>query len=607
MIAAGAHLARALEWVARLPLLGEPELARLLGVDEPDARALRLALERLGWVEWVVARDGGLAPDRLSFVREAALPALARLLPVEEDALAARVPARRGDILARIVRAGTTARVNRFLAELAANPGIPHVELEDARSLPLAMLRSERWWPRGVEGYGCLRAGSLRAPFFVAWDREGAPDAYRRQRALGWAAPTLGAEARWGAEGLPPVLLVRRGRRGRAVWERALGRAAERAARRPPGVLVADADEIAAAGPAGSIWSDPVAARAGSLLEQLGWGAPPPLGRVCVTGDLGGVGRPPPGESLRRWAPRAAAGSAAGIGERVAAIAMTTDPDEKRLLEWIGRWPLLSIPQLASLASLDAAAVERRVERILRLGIARFDTDGQPDESPAKQLLLTPLGLLLLARRDGVPEGHYALFAGVSAPDPAGDAPSVRHRAHQLGLNGVVARLAADARAAGGRLVVCRNEAQSTSRFRHEGRAAWIRPDGSGVVALGGGRVPFLLEYDRGTLDSGDFAAKFGGYARYYAARAWRRDFDAEPLLLFVCIDDRAEEHVVRAARRAARESALRLPLLATTGWRSGRGPRNPRGLLGPVWGPSGASGEGRRSVGLRVPRAESQ
>ena len=45
--------------------------------------------------------------------------------------------------------------------------------------------------------------------------------------------------------------------------------------------------------------------------------------------------------------------------------------------------------------------------------------------------------------------------------------------------------------------------------------AAWIRPDGSGVIAVSGRRAPFLLEYDRGTLDSGDFAAKFGGYRRY--------------------------------------------------------------------------------------------
>ena len=52
-----------------------------------------------------------------------------------------------------------------------------------------------------------------------------------------------------------------------------------------------------------------------------------------------------------------------------------------------------------------------------------------------------------------------------------------------------------------------------------------------------------------GTLDSGDFAAKFGGCRRYFLAGAWRQDFDAEPLLLFICADDRAEEHVARASR----------------------------------------------------------
>ena len=163
-------------------------------------------------------------------------------------------------------------------------------------------------------------------------------------------------------------------------------------------------------------------------------------------------------------------------------------------------------------------------------------------------------------------------------------------------MNRVLARLAADARAAGGRLAACRNEAQSTRRFRHDGRAAWIRPDGSGALALPGGLVPFLLEYDRGTLDSGDFAAKFGGYGRYYAARAWRRDWPAEPVLLFVCRDDRAEKRVSRAARRDGRVSPARV--LLTTEWRGESGLQGQRGLLGPIWRSPGSA----RRAALEAP-----
>ncbi|MYK69166.1 MAG: hypothetical protein F4020_06365, partial [Gammaproteobacteria bacterium] len=222
---------------------------------------------------------------------------------------------------------------------------------------------------------------------------------------------------------------------------------------------------------------------------------------------------------------------------------------------------------------------------------------GEPVEGQ-ELLLLTPLGLRLLARRDGVPVRRYARLAGVSAPhasaagsaSPSGATPPVRHRAHQLGLNSAVAWLASKARAGGGQLAACRNEAQSTSRFRHGGGTSWVRPDASGVLVLGGRALPFLLEYDRGTLDSGDFRAKLAGYGRYYAGDAWRHDFDEAPGLLFVCSDGRAEERVARAVRRFGEGSGSPLPVLLTTDqlreWSAGsRG-----GLLGPVWRtPAGA------------------
>jgi hypothetical protein len=147
-------------------------------------------------------------------------------------------------------------------------------------------------------------------------------------------------------------------------------------------------------------------------------------------------------------------------------------------------------------------------------------------------------------------------------------------------VNRVFERLAQDLQRAGGRLALRRNEAESTRRFRYEGGAAWIRPDGSGLLELDGERLPFLLEYDRGTLDGGDFAAKLGGYQRYFAGEAWRQDFDGAPTLLFVCADDRAEQRVARAVCAAAPD----LPVLSTSEWRYEGDPRNPAGLLGPIW-----------------------
>jgi len=125
-------------------------------------------------------------------------------------------------------------------------------------------------------------------------------------------------------------------------------------------------------------------------------------------------------------------------------------------------------------------------------------------------------------------------------------------------VNRVAARLARAARAAGWRLAQWRNEAESTHRFvTEDGRIAWIRPDASGVLARGADARCFLLEYDRGTLDSGDYRAKLEGYRRYYAAREWEDHFPCEPALFFVCSDHRAEHRVRRAVDGWAGEAEV--------------------------------------------------
>ena len=194
--------------------------------------------------------------------------------------------------------------------------------------------------------------------------------------------------------------------------------------------------------------------------------------------------------------------------------------------------------------------------------------------------LLTELGMRSIAVRAGVPPAIFARHGGVtfvSAKQPS-RRRVVRHREHTLGVNRFAARLAVDARAAGWRLAEWRNEAESTHRFvAEDGRIAWIRPDASGVLVRGVEAQPFLLEYDRGTLDSGDYRAKFEGYRRYYAAREWRGAFPEKPGLVFVCVDRRAEDRVARLARSVSPDLAL----VMTCEW---RGERDPAGLAGPIW-----------------------
>lgn len=184
--------------------------------------------------------------------------------------------------------------------------------------------------------------------------------------------------------------------------------------------------------------------------------------------------------------------------------------------------------------------------------------------------VLTEQGMRFLAARAGVPPstfGEHGAVTYLKEADQGHPERAVRHVEHTLGLNRFMVRLARDARARGWRLDEWRNEAESTCRFIDEsGRPAWIRPDASGLIGRGDERVPFLVEYDRGTLDGGDYRGKFEGYRRYYASEAWRVAFERQPALLFVCRDDRAERRVANAAAPGSHP----LPLLMTTEWRLG-------------------------------------
>lgn len=196
-----------------------------------------------------------------------------------------------------------------------------------------------------------------------------------------------------------------------------------------------------------------------------------------------------------------------------------------------------------------------------------------------------------LAAQAGVPTATFARHGGVTFIDrDESDVERVlRNRDHTIGVNRFFARLSHDARLAGWYLAEWRNEAESTRRFvTQDGRTSWIRPDGSGVLVRGAESRPFFLEYDRGTLDAGDYRAKFEGYRRYYAGGEWEEDFSSEPVLLFVCSDDRAEERVARAANTGA----TGLPLWLTAEWRFASRDLSGADTLGRIWRETSSTSE---------------
>lgn len=579
-----ALLARTLDWIVRIPLNGEAEIARLVGVGESVARRLILALVQLRWVESLEPTSTELEARRRYVVRTDAVAALT--LAVGAGTLAQDLPIRLRDVLHRVTQFEITVGVGRLLADLAEHvrrAGV--VELADGRSLPLATTARDRWWLTGTNGYGCLRMGERWAPFLVAWDRAAAPDEHRRRRVRAWIEGRTTAARPWGAEGLPSLLLVCPGEREEAVWEKALLTASERDPFAVPSVLLTTREALVVGGVGGAIWRRPGDTQPRVLLGTLGWGARPSIAAPWLSDRSGSlpVLSHRQGEFLRAWAGTELRRRPNGpIWRRTGAVAVLLGPVERAIVEWIARFLLPSAADLAPVLNEPVPLVERRLEGLVRCdmirryrypGAAGSDDEQLPDHGTrADRYFLGRGGEQLLADRAGVPVALFREHAGIKPRKrgPDGEPLFVRHVEHTIGVNRAVAQLARNARARGGRLVEMRSDAESAWSFIHGSDRYWIRPDGSGILRAGGLLTPFMLEYDRGTLDGGDFTTKFEGYRRFYASHAWRERYNREPLLLFVCADTRAARRVSNAAKAAS----LALPMQITTDLRLTEGER---------------------------------
>ena len=603
-------LLRALECVVRLPLLGDRELGLLLGVTEHEALSLRRELERLGWVEWVMPDSAQIQARRRAFLRPEAVPELAALLGRPREEITGRLAVRRLDAVAGIAAMEAAVGVNALLVGLARDAGARAVSLADARRLPADRREPPRaggagprdpgrrpaardfWYPGGVAAYGCLRSGDRVAPFFVAWDRAGAPAWHRRSQLRRWARFRLSGNP-WGPGGLPPVVIAAAGEAELAQWrDAAMWR--ESRAGEPLQLVLATVPELASAGPGGALWRTPSAPGRALLARHLSWrpreALPPASAPVAWPARVTALPRreaaaSPPLRSRGRLLRRRRLGARSGR-ERVALVSLATDAAEKRLVEYVGRNPLLDEEQLAVLLELSPAATRRRLARLLGLGvIAAVSRRAAGEEQPPERFLLLTPGLRWLAARDRVPFSLYARHgAAIALSGSDGTRLTRPTRAyrdfdHTLGLNRALVRFAVDARATGARLQAWHPEAASERRFvLADGRSARICPDGVGVLVRGAETCSFLFEYDRGTMDVVHYRQKLAGYRAYFALERWRADFPSRPLLLFACARYRSEATVMRAA-------ALWSPgqeLLLAPEWRYGHGREG--GILGPVW-----------------------
>ncbi len=540
-----AQLGRALDWVASLPLLGERELAGLLGVDERDARRLREELTRRGWVETVTPRSGGVHARPLAVVREGALSPLADRFGVDQVELRSAWPLGRAATLDRIARHEVVQSVNHLLAGLASQlRAAGDGRLETACSLPLSLPPDERWWPPGVEAHLKLRDGRECGTAFIAWDRAGAPDVHRRERVRQWFRPAARAHDACELYG-PTILVVCAGDRERHLWAQAVLRERDRAGDTPVEVLLTTAAHMHRDGPLHVAWQTPGSADPCYLRHWLEWRATAPT-RDDGSEPLPMLPATDPPLRARLAARQYSSREGTSHRERVAGLALTTDAPTRTVLEWTARHPWLTTEQLALLINDPPPAIERRLRGLVRRGVVRGVRVPDVDRD---LWIATDEGLRVLAVADQVPASRYLKLGAVTIPREVegrpGEVELPRAFLHELGVNGTFTALAGLARHRGGRLTVWRNEAESIHTFG-EPRGYRVRPDGSGVLELDRGRFPFLLEYDRGTLSRPQIRAKLLAYGRYYGADAWWEHFDGPPVTLWVCANYRAAQRVAR-------------------------------------------------------------
>jgi len=538
--------AEAVGWLARLPLLGAEELSLLLRIAKPQAARLLGELERLGWAEWIKASSPELEPDRLYLLTDECLPRLAEHLGLSDQELQLMFPVGRKEALERLTRLEMAVGLNRFAAELVA--GVredEEVELEDMRSLP-SRRPAQAWWPPEVEGYGCLRWGPWHAPFFVAWDRAGAPPFHRRKRMGAWYG-FRDAEHPWGRDDIPSVLIVCPGEAEAEQWARAVLAASDRRQVPPLAVYLTDVASALDEGPLGPVWRRPDGTARGHLCERLVWRPAMPSQVATIklansTEHLQTV--PANAPPLREWARQilesAKETSRAPSGlERLAALSVVTSPTEKRTLEWLGHHPLLSADDLAVILRVSAQLPARLLDNLARHSLVGFtDKPLEIEATPPRRYYLTDLGLKLLAARDGVPPRRYARYGIVAASMPKKHGGGrlqtlLRQLDHTVGVNRFFVRLIADGVKGGPRLIRWLSASEAAQKFTYGEVTHWLRPDGAGDVWWRGRVRRFYLEWDRGTMRWPDMIEKFRLYAAYYANLA-RTGVENGPDLLMV-------------------------------------------------------------------------
>ncbi len=534
-----------LNWLARLPFLATDDLALLTGSPAPDIEAALRNLAQGGQVDWITPSSPEMASTRLYVLTEWARRQIA-------TGKQASLPLDTRDILRRLASLEATVALNVFAAGLVATSRrTPDARLDDLWAFPRTK-PAGAWWPPGVHAFGSIRIGADNAPFFVFVDRAGTPSAHRATSVAGWYRFREGPQP-WGSADCPPILILCPGAAWEEAWSQHVLASADRRRLPPLPVLLATRAGLRDR-PDGPHWRLPNGSSRATLAERLGvrrtsttYSPPRPLRLVSYPSEATDRATP-----LHRWAQLTAANRReASRLELFAALSLMTSEVEKRILDCLGRHPLLTEPELATVLRVQARVANLALERTLKNGlIARFGTTAWP------HYCLTATALGLLAARDEVPVRRYSRHSSLTAlpGGHGGRLPTLLHQfEHTVGTNSFFMSWLRHVPAGGPCLVTWLNAAESAVRLDTAGSRRWLRPDGSGTVLADRCARGFFLEWDRATERLPVIAFKLAGYAEYFRSQSVRgKD---TPALLFVTTTPHREELVWRVGLATAAQS----------------------------------------------------
>lgn len=527
-----------LAWALRLPFVSASQLAVLLGDPEPTVTATLRALERHGWLDWVDSPVPDAEAGRLYVLTDEARKWVGEHFAASPETFP--VPLAHNEILHRLAGIEATAAFNGFVAGLAAacrrDPGLGLSE-----ALTLSVRRREAWWPPGVHGLLVLQQGERIAPFFVAIDHPAAPAVHRAAAVAGWYEHRDSGR-RAAPRGIPIFVLIADSRPAEE-WAEVVRLAAERRGVLPLEVFVAP--------PETDLRDD--------LLAGLRWRSQPRTCQPITAVFDDGPETRPRSVRLHEWTRQvlgdAPARARRAQRERVAALSLVSSPDQLRLLETVGRLPLLTESDLPLVLPGLPPLLRRQVDRAAQHGLieAVVRPNGQ------EHFVLGEFGLRLLAARAGVPFRRFANYTPFVAalPGAAGGRLQtlVRQFEHTVGANSfMLACLRNSSAPAVPTLVRWRNPIEAVVRFESGGVRRTLRPDGAGEVVQGEKRYGFFLEWDRGTERIDVLLEKLTRYAaQYRSARAATAD-----VLLVVTPTPHREAVVWRAVSAVMRPEAER-------------------------------------------------